>query len=436
MGDLWQSLPVLAQDVIVTLALLLPGLLVGLALRREYAPDALVGAMLRRFRGANAVFIVLMAASVAIGVGLTAQEKAVRRGTAEAAAKFDLVIGAPGSEITLMLAAVYLQAADMPLLTGAQYAEIAADPDVAFAAPLAFGDSHDGHPVVGSTAAFVAHLSGELTEGQVFETAAQAVVGADVPLQPGQTFTPAHGHGPVADDGAHTGAEYTVTGRMAPTDSPWDRAIVVPVEGVWEVHGLANGHASEAGDQIGPPFDAAYFPGTPAILVRADAVWANYALKSRYTTADMMGIFPGSVLSQLHGLLADVRAAMSVLAVATQAMVAIGVLAGLVLLMRIFARSLALLRAIGAPVRFVLAVVWSYAAALIGMGAAVGLALGWVAAVVLSAVLSARTEMRIAATIGWTEVQMVAAFLSLALILAVIPAWLAARRPIISDLRT
>jgi putative ABC transport system permease protein len=223
---------------------------------------------------------------------------------------------------------------------------------------------------------------------------------------------------------------------MAPTGSPWDRAIVIPVEGVWEVHGLANGHAPEAGDRIGPPFDAAYFPGTPAILVRADAVWANYALKSRYTTADMMGIFPGSVLSQLHGLLADVRAAMSVLAVATQAMVAIGVLAGLVLLMRIFARSLALLRAIGAPVRFVLAVVWSYAAALIALGAAVGLVLGWGAAVVLSVVLSARTEMRIAATIGWTEVQMVAAFLSLALVLALIPARLSARRPIVSDLRT
>ncbi len=435
MGDLWQSLPVPVQDGIVTAALLVPGLLVGLVLRRGYAPGPLVGAMLWRFRGANAVFVLLMAASVAVGVGLTAQERAIRRGTAEAAARFDLVIGAPGSEITLMLAAVYLQAADMPLLTGAQYARIAADPDVALAAPLAFGDSHDGHPVVGSTADFVAHLSGPLQAGRMFRTAAEAVVGADVPLSPGDSFHPAHGHGPPAEADAHGEAEYAVVGRMARTHSPWDRAIIVPVEGVWQVHGLASGHAPGAGDRIGPPFDAAYFPGTPAILVRADAVWANYALKSRYTTADMMSIFPGTVLSQLHGLLADVRAAMSVLAVATQAMVAIGVLAGLVLLMRLFARSMALLRAIGAPVRFVLAVVWSYAAALIALGAVLGLILGLGAAVALSAVLSARTDLRIAAGIGWTEVQMVAAFLSLALILALVPAWLSARRPILPDLR-
>jgi hypothetical protein len=105
-----------------------------------------------------------------------------------------------------MLAAVYLQPSDVPLLTGAQYAEVAADPDVALAAPIAFGDSYDGAPVVGTTAEFVTHLAGDLTEGRIFATSAEAVAGAFAPVVTGETFTPAHGHGPAAEADAHEGA--------------------------------------------------------------------------------------------------------------------------------------------------------------------------------------------------------------------------------------
>ncbi len=53
------------------------------------------------------------------------------------------------------------------------------------------------------------------------------------------------------------------------------------------------------------------------------------------------------------------------MAVLTQVLVTAGVLTGLIALARLFARRLALLRALGAPGRFVFAVVWSYAATLI-----------------------------------------------------------------------
>ena len=57
-------------------------------------------------------------------------------------------------EVTAMLAAVYLQPSDLVLVTGAQYTEIAGAEGVAFAAPIAFGDSYLGAPVVGTTARF------------------------------------------------------------------------------------------------------------------------------------------------------------------------------------------------------------------------------------------------------------------------------------------
>lgn len=435
MDDFWADLPAGAQDILLALLLVAPGLALGALVLRGLHPLPLVGAMLRRFAWVNGLFVALITISVGLGVGLLAQERGLRQGSARAAEKFDLIVAAPGSEVTAMLAAVYLQPADLALVSGAQYAEIAAADGVAFAAPIAFGDSHLGAPVVGTTLDFVTHLAGPLAEGRPFATVTEAVAGAYAPVAIGDSFTPAHGHGPAAESDAHAGAGQTVTGRMAPTGSPWDRAILVPVEAVWQVHGLSDGHPP--GDTtIGPPFAADLMPGTPAVLVKADALWANYALKNRFTRPDLMAFFPGTVLSQLHGLMRDVRAAMSLMAVLTQVLVTLSVLTGLMILVRLIARSLALLRAIGAPLRFIFAVAWAYSAALIVTGAALGLGFGWVAARGISAIITARTDVLVTATPDWPEVHLVAGFVSLTLLLALLPGWLAVRRPLLADLRS
>ncbi len=432
--DLWNDLPVLAQDALVFALYLLPAVLVGIVVVAGYRPWPLVRAMLGRYRWTNLLFIALIAVSVGIGVGLTAQERGLRKGTARAAEKFDLVVTAPGSEVTMMMAAVYLQPVDAPLLSGEVYNEIAGHDYVSLAAPIAFGDSYQGAPVVGTTAQFIYHLSGELASGRAFATSLEAVIGAAVPLEEGDAFEAAHGVGASAEEGAHAGHAYTVVGRMQPTGSPWDRAILVPVEAVWEVHGLASGHAPERAGQLGPPFDAEYFPGTPAILVRAEELWANYALHSEFTRADLMAFFPGTVLAQLHSLLGDVRQVMSIMAIVTQVLVTAGVLAGLVILTKLFSRRLALLRALGAPRRFVFSVVWTYAAALIGTGAVLGLGVGVVATAAISRAVSARTDILVQSSLGWTELQLVAGFVSLTVLLALAPAFIALYRPVVADL--
>ena len=430
-----EPLPVLAQDIVVFVVLLLPALLAGVLVLFGFRPFALVKAMLWRFRWTNLLFVLLIAVSVGIGVGLIAQERGLRQGTARAADKFDLIVSAPGSEITMLFAAVYLQPSDVPLLSGETYNAIANADNVALAAPIAFGDSYDASPVVGTTGAFVMHLTETLGDGRLFENLDEAVIGARVSLAIGESFTPAHGVGDAAEHDAHAGANYTVVGVMEPTGSPWDRAILVPVEGVWAVHGLATGHAPERIEQIGPPFDADYFPGTPAVLLRAEELWANYALRSQFTTDQTMAFFPGAVLASLHGLLGDVRQVMSVMAVVTQILVTAGVLTGLVILTRLFARRLALLRALGAPRRFVFSVVWSYAATLIFVGAGLGVLVGVGAATIISRVVTEQTDILVTATLGWPEFHLVAAFVSFTVLLALLPAFIALSRPVVTDLR-
>ncbi|GAB2184462.1 ABC transporter permease [Roseibium sp. LAB1] len=435
LADRWQDLSPLAQDMLWLAALLLPAVITGVIVTWRFRPQALVRALLWRFRWTNLTFIALIAISIGIGVGLIAQERGLRQGTARAAEKFDLIVAAPGSEITMMFAAVYLQPSDVPLLGGDIYNEIATHDDVDLAAPIAFGDSYLSSPIVGTTPQFVTHLAGNLAEGRLFAGSGEAVAGSRVNLKLGETFEPAHGMGDSAEEDAHAGHVLTVVGRMSPTGSPWDRAVLVPVETVWEVHGLANGHSPERNTRIGPPFDAEYFPGTPAILVHANELWANYALRSEFTRDDTMAFFPGAVLAQLHALMGDIRQIMSVMAVLTQVLVTAGVLTGLIALARLFARRLALLRALGAPGRFVFAVVWSYAATLIILGSAAGLGVGWIAVDVISSIVTTRTDILVTATLDWPEFHLIAAFVSLTMLLALLPAFMAMSRNIITDLR-
>lgn len=432
MTDFWHALDAPVRGGILFGLYLFPALAIGALVRRGYRPGPLVRAMIWRFRWANLLFVLLIAISIGIGVGLLAQERGLRRGLAAAAGKFDLVIAAPGSEVTMLLAAVYLQPSDVPLLSGEIFNEVASDEKVALAAPIGFGDSYGSSPVVGTTAEFARYLTDDRIEGRVFIDRFEALVGATVDLNPGDSFTPSHGAG----QDAPAGGSFAVVGRLGPTGSPWDRAILVPIEAVWERHGLAGGHAPDRGERIGPPFDADHFPGTPAIIVHAEELWATYALRSQFNReSETMAFLPAAVLAQLYAVMGDVRQVMSLMSLVTQVLVAASVLAGLLILIRLFRRQLALLRALGAPARFVFAVVWSYAAALLLAGSGLGLLLGQLATSALSALLTERTDILIRAPLGWPELQLAAAFLSATSLLALLPAATVLRLPIAESLR-
>ncbi|MGR3469335.1 MAG: FtsX-like permease family protein [Shimia sp.] len=415
------------------LGLLATGM-IAVALTGGTRPGPVIAATVRRAPGTSALVVLLMAASLALGIALTAQERALREGSATATEPFPLIVAAPGGAETVMLATVFLQPTPLPLLDGATFNEIAAAPGATLAAPLAFGDSYEGRPIVGTVAALVAHLSPQL-EGRAWATSVEVVVGADVPLALSAVFEPAHGLRN-AEDGAHED-ELTVVGRMQPTGTAWDGAILMPIEGVWEIHGLANGHAPARQGQLGAPFDARFFPGTGAVIVVPQDPVAAFRLQRGFSrVGETMAFFPGAVLSRLHRILGDVRAAMSVMARVAQVLVGVSVLLTLALLIRLSQRQVAVLRAVGAPQRFVIAVLWGYAMALVSAGAVLGLGLGLLAAGGLGQLLTAQTGIPVTARLGWAEVAQAAAFVALAAIAALIPAAIAARAPIVAGLRS
>ena len=415
---------------------------------------------LRRFKGGALAVIVLIALSVALSVTVTLQERAVRLGSARAAENFDLLVGAAGSETQLTLSAVFLQPSPLPLMSGSVLAKLSEDPRVDFAAPVGFGDSADGYPVVGTTVQLVSALSPTLSEGAIFARLGDAVIGSDVPKRLGAQIKPMHG---AADEGGHAHAElvYEVTGRMAPTGTAWDRAILVPIRAVWQLHGMAGDggrshdhatedtaatdrhHAGEASERsaaderdretpvegdaaLDEHFDTDT-PGIPAVLVKPKTVADAYRLRQEYRGETTLAVFPAEVLTGLYATLGDVRSLLLAIAIGTQVIVIAAIL--LVTIMHVGARQrqIGALRAFGAPGRAVVAIVWGELFLLFLAGFGLGILIGYGAAQLISATVTATTAIRMPVEFAREDVSLAAWFGVLAVLVSIVPALSALR---------
>ena len=235
-------------------------------------------------------------------------------------------------------------------------------------------------------------------------------------------------------DGVGHDVELTIVGRMAPTGTPWDTAIVVPVEQVWLVHGLPTGHAP-GDEKIGPPFDPARLPGVPAVVIKPDTVPSAYGLRSAYRGEDAMAFFPAEVLVQLYATLGDVRSVLDVLTLTTQLLVIAAILAGLMALIQLQRARFAVLRALGAPRSYIFFVVWTGITVMVTAGAILGLGLGYLVAQVLSLVISQETGVAMAAGIGRPELVLAGMLILLGGIVALIPAAFVHRQSVVDLLR-
>jgi putative ABC transport system permease protein len=405
----------------------------------SFNPFPMVRADLRRNRLLVWVTMLLVAISVATGIAVISQERALRQGSALAADDFDLLVGAPGSTTQLVLTSVYLRAQAIPLLDGDILAQASVAEGVKYAAPIAFGDNWQGHPIIGTIADFATRGGNFVpTQGRVFQRRGEAVVGAAVPLAIGATVSPSHGlhHADEPDDegrppdSAHNAVHYTVVGRLSARHNIWDSAILVPVEDVWRVHGLELGHDDTDGEHIGPPWNSKQLPGVPAIAIKPASISAAYGLRGQFRTPRSVAVFPAEVLNDLYLTLGNVRDLMSLLASMTQVLVVAAVLMALLVGFLARRRQFAVLRAMGASRYYVFCVVWIEVELLIVGGAALGALLGWGASTALSYWMQSQIGFAVPVRPGAAEGLLVGGLVAAGAIIGILPAWLAFRRPV------
>lgn len=150
----------------------------------------------------------------------------------------DMVLGAKGSPLQLILSSVY----NIDAPTGNIYLEEAQrfmqHPLVESAIPVSLGDSYMGYRIIGTTDAYLKKYNLQPVSGKVFSKAMEVVVGATVAqrsqLKIGSKFAGTHGLGEKGH--VHEEHSYIVTGILPATGLSVDQLILTPLQSVWEIH--------------------------------------------------------------------------------------------------------------------------------------------------------------------------------------------------------
>tara|TARA_B100000524_G_scaffold322780_1_gene204318 strand:+ start:1970 stop:3157 length:1188 start_codon:yes stop_codon:yes gene_type:complete len=184
----------------------------------------------------------LSLALLGFGVGMVSlmllTEKQVNDAFERNIKDIDLVLGAKGSPLQLILANVYHIDAPTGNINQRAAEEVLKHPYIDSGIPLAYGDNHEGYRIVGTEHSYVAHYGATLAEGQLwaapYEVTAGARVAENLGLHVGDTFFSAHGLKDQTD--IHTNKTFTVVGILEPSGSVVDQLLLTPMESIWYVH--------------------------------------------------------------------------------------------------------------------------------------------------------------------------------------------------------
>jgi putative ABC transport system permease protein len=295
---------------------------------------------------------------------------------------FDAVIGARGSQLQLVLNAIFHLETSPGNIPWAMYEELKNDERVKSAIPYATGDSYRGFRIVGTTL----ELFGEeganvgVTEGgYLFEEGyAEAVVGSFVSqvtgLGVGDHFNPTHG---VAEEGGHEHSEeYTVVGVLEPTNSPLDRVVFIPIEGIFRM----GGHVLRGtGDEVYEAHAGEEIPDehkeVSAVLLKFRNPTAGFQLDMRINKQGKVATlaYPiGTVMADLFNKMGWINRVLELVAYLVVAVSAGAILASIYNTINERRREFAILRALGARRATVFSAIVAESAVIAGLGALFG----------------------------------------------------------------
>ena len=186
----------------------------------------------------TAINIVLLSLGIAVITILLIFNKQLEEKITTNSRGIDLVVGAKGSPLQLILCNIFH--IDFPTgnISLAEAERISKHRLIKKAVPLALGDSYQAYRIIGTNRDYPALYKAELAEGNWFKANLEVTIGATVAqmskLKIGDTFESAHG---LAEGGhAHNEHMYKVTGILKPSYTVVDNLILTNVESVWVMH--------------------------------------------------------------------------------------------------------------------------------------------------------------------------------------------------------
>jgi putative ABC transport system permease protein len=192
------------------------------------------------FKPLNTILsIILLTSSVAIITTLILVEKQFEEKFTKNIDGVDLVMGAQGSPLQLILSSVYHVDAPTGNISYDSAKVWMQHPFVEKAIPLAFGDNYRGFKILGTTTDYLEKYEAKITEGKIFEKNFEVVIGSEIAqklsLTIGDEFFGSHGD--AAEGHVHEEFAYKVVGIAASTGKVVDNLILCTIPSVWQMHG-------------------------------------------------------------------------------------------------------------------------------------------------------------------------------------------------------
>ena len=228
-------------------------------------------------------------------------------------AGIDLVVGAKGSPLQLMMSSMYhisSPTGNVPL-DGVKPFLNPAHPYISFGVPLSLGDSYRGRRIVGTRPTFLQLYGAEVAKGTMWTQPMDIVAGAsaarELGLQLGDAFRSSHGL--IEDDDlTHRDAPpFRVVGILAPTGTVADLILLTPTESLWAVHDT-HGEDHEHDRTHEHTYDVTQPLGTyedktiTSVLIRfkGNSVTALNMQRSINENTEMQAVTPSIQLAELY----------------------------------------------------------------------------------------------------------------------------------------
>jgi putative ABC transport system permease protein len=182
--------------------------------------------------------ILLMSLGIAIISLLLLAGKQIEEKFTRNVAGIDMVIGAKGSPLQLILSSIYQIDAPTGNISMEEATRLTRSPLVKSTIPLSMGDSYQGYRIVGTNQKYLEHFEAQFEQGKAFSQAMDVVLGAKVAknlgLKVGDSFASQHGFDKEADK--HEEQKFKVVGVLKNNNSVLDQIMITPLESVWAVH--------------------------------------------------------------------------------------------------------------------------------------------------------------------------------------------------------
>lgn len=303
---------------------------------------------------------------------------------------FDAVLGARGSKLQLVLNSIFHLESSPGNVAWSDFLEIATNENVQLAVPLAVGDNYHGYRIVGTTPDLfqkAEYAPGKhysvLPGGRFFDpTLREAVVGSfaarKLGLKLGDGFHPYHGL--IFDEQSQHSETYVVVGILRESNTPSDRVIWIPLEGVQKMTGHDPSVATEVSAVL--------------LKLKSESAIAGFQMDMMYNKQGNRLTFAwpiGTVMADLFDKISWFDRVLGLVSYLVAAVATVSVLAGVYNSMNERRREIAILRALGARRSTISASVVLESASISALGVCGGFLVYWVILEVVGGIMRAQT---------------------------------------------